>query len=76
MGRESVHFSSLLPNSHLNIILYDVLHIPYLDANLISLGALHWQGMSVQSIDNSLVLSKNSKELFRASLTGATGTLY
>ena len=41
VGQGSVRFSSLLPNGHLNITLHDVLHIPHLGANLISLGALH-----------------------------------
>jgi len=76
VGRGSVCFSSLLPNGHLNITLHNILHIPHLGTNLISLGALHRQGVSVQSIDNHLVLSKNSEELFRAPLTGATGILY
>ena len=40
-GRESVLFSTKLPNGRLNITLHDVLHIPYLGANLVSLGALH-----------------------------------
>jgi len=74
-GRESINFTALLPNGHLSIILHDVLHIPYLGANLVSLGALHRQGVSVRSLDNSLVLSKNGKELFRA-LTNSAGTLY
>jgi len=48
----------------LTIILYNILHISHLGTNLISLGALHYQGVSVRSLDNSLVLSKDSKELF------------
>ena len=40
-GRGSVLFSTKLPNGRLNITLHDVLHIPYLGANLVSLGALH-----------------------------------
>jgi len=50
--------------------------IPHLGTNLVSLGALYCQGVSVKSFDNGLVLSKNSKELFRAFLTGSTDTLY
>ena len=75
-GRGSIHFTDLLPNGHFNIILYDVLHIPHLGTNLVSLGALHHQGVSVRSLDNSLVLSKDSEELFRASLTNLAGALY
>ena len=36
-GQESINFTVLLPNGHLSIILHDILHIPYLSANLISL---------------------------------------
>jgi len=75
-GRGSIHFTALLPNGRLNIILHDVLYIPHLGANLVSLGALHRQGVSVRSLDNSLVLSKDSEELFRASLTNSAGALY
>jgi len=60
----SINFTALLPNGHLSIIFYDVLHISYLGANLISLGTLHCQGVSVRSLDNSLVLLKDGEELF------------
>jgi len=63
-GRGSINFTALLPNGHLSIILHNVLHIPHLGANLVSLGALHHQGVSVRSLDNSLVLSKDGEELF------------
>ena len=75
-GRGSIHFTALLPNGRLNIILHDVLHIPHLGANLVSLGALHHQGVSIRSLDNSLVLSKDGEELFRASLTNSASALY
>jgi len=75
-GRGSINFSALLPNGRLSIILHNVLHIPHLGANLVSLGTLHRQGVSVRSLDNSLVLSKDGEELFRASLTHSASTLY
>ena len=75
-GQGSVLFFAKLPNSRLNITLCDVLHIPHLGANLVSLGALHHQGISVKSFDKGLILSKDNEELFRASLMGLTGTLY
>jgi len=40
-GQGSVHFNTVLPNGHLNITLHEVLHIPYLGVNLISLGILY-----------------------------------
>ena len=75
-GRGSINFSALLPNGRLSIILHNVLHIPHLGANLVSLGTLHQQGVSVRSLDNSLALSKDGEELFRASLTHSASTLY
>jgi len=63
-GRGSINFTALLPNGCLSIILHNVLHIPHLDTNLVSLSALHCQGVSVRSLDNSLVLSKDDEELF------------
>jgi len=76
VGRGLVLFSTKLPSGWLSITLWDVLHIPYLGTNLVSLGALHCKGASVQSFDKELVIFKNGEELFRASLTGSTGTLY
>jgi len=75
-GWGSVYFSTVLSNGRLNITLHEVLHIPYLGVNLISLGVLYCQGVSVKSSDDSLILSREGKELFWASLTGSTGTLY
>jgi len=63
-GQGSINFTALLPNGCLSIILYNVLYIPHHSENLVSLGALHRQGVSVRSLDNSLVLSKNGEELF------------
>jgi len=63
-GRGSICFSAILPNGRLNITLHEVLYIPHLGANLISLGALHRQGVSVKSSDDSLVLSRGGEELF------------
>jgi len=75
-GWGSVLFSTKLPDGQLNITLHNVPHISYLGANLVSLGTLHYQGVFVKSFDNRLILSKDNKELLRASLTGSTGTLY
>jgi len=75
-GQDSVLFSVMLPSGRLSITLQDVLHIPHLGTNLVSLGTLHCKGASVQSFNKGLVIFKDGKELFRASLTGSTGTLY
>jgi len=75
-GQGSINFTALLPNGCLSIILHDVLHIPHLGANLVSLGVLYHQGVSVRSLDNSLVLSKDGEELFQASLTNSASVLY
>jgi len=72
----SVLFSIKLPSNQLSIILRDILYIPHLGTNLVSLGALHRKGTSVQSFDKGLAIFKDSEKLFRASLTDSTGTLY
>jgi len=46
-GQGLVLFFAKLPSGWLNSTLYDVLHILYLDANLISLSILYYQGVSV-----------------------------
>ena len=75
-GQRSIYFTALLLNGCLSIIFYSVLHIPHLGTNLVSLGTLHCQGVSVRSLDNSLVLSKNGEKLFWASLTNLASILY
>jgi len=75
-GQGLVLFLTKLLDSRLNITLYDVLYIPHLGVNLVSLGTLHRQGVSVKSFDNELILSKDNEKLFRASLIDLTGTLY
>ena len=47
-----------------------------LGTNLVSLGALHCQEVSIRSLDNSLVLLKDGEELFQASLTNSASALY
>ena len=75
-GQGLVLFFAKLPSGWLNSTLYDVLHILYLSANLISLSVLYYQGVSVQSFNKELILFKNSKKLFKVSLIGSTRTLY
>jgi len=75
-GQGSVLFLTKLPDGQLNITLYNVLHIPYLGTNLVSLGALYHQGVSMKDFDNRLIFSKDNEKLFRTSLTGSTRTLY
>jgi len=75
-GQRSIHFTTLLSNGCLSIILYGVLHISHLGTNLVSFGTLHCQRMSVRSLNNSLVLLKNGEKLFWASLTNLASALY
>jgi len=75
-GQGLVLFSTMLPSGWLSITLQDVLHIPHLGTNLVSLGVLHHKGASVQSFNKGLAIFKDGEELFRASLIGLTGTLY
>jgi hypothetical protein len=79
VGRGSIVFQTKLPqNGYRSITLDNVLHVPILAANLISLGTLQKAGSGVWSYDQGLVITdnKDSQELFRASFHGSTGTLY
>jgi len=75
-GIGSVSLNMILPNGTSTLTLTDAFHIPTLGANLVSLGVLHRKGASVQSWINGLIISKNNKDLFSATLGGSTGTLY
>jgi len=66
----------ILPNGTLKLILTDTLHIPTLDADLISLGVLHCKGALVQSWEKGLMILKDREDLFTAILGGSTGMLY
>jgi len=76
IGRGSIKFQAVLPHGYINLTIHNVLHTPQLGANLVSLGILHHQGITVRSWDKGLVLVKDGEELFRATLTGSSGTLY
>jgi transposase InsO family protein len=77
LGRGSVKFQSQIsPHQISDVILNDVLHIPSLGANLVSLGTLHRDGASFISSEDSLTVFVNGDPLIRAELIGSTGTLY
>ena len=76
VDRGSIKFQAVLPHGYINLTIHNVLHTPQLGANLVSLGILHRQGITVRSWDKGLVLVKDGEELFRAALTGLSGTLY
>jgi len=42
-----VRFQAKLPAGILTVVLYNVIHVPGLEANLVSLGDLHREGASV-----------------------------
>jgi hypothetical protein len=54
----------------------NVLHVPDLGIDLISLGTLHCKGASFATAGNSFIVSFNSRPLFYATLSDSTGTLY
>lgn len=76
IGRGSVRWKSRLPNGYRTVVLHGVSHVPGLAANLVSLGTLQRQGASVISYEGGLIVKLGHDELFRATLTGNTGTLY
>jgi len=76
VGRGSVVFHSKLPqNGYRTITLHNVLHVPVLAANLVSLGTIQQTGLGVRSYDQGLVITENTdskEELFRASFRDST----
>jgi len=76
VDRGSIKFQAVLPHGYINLTIHNVLHTPQLGANLVSLGILHRQGITVRSWDKGLVLVKDGEKLFCAALTGSSGTLY
>ena len=72
-GHGTVVFEAQLPNGYYKITLHNALHIPKLAANLVSLGTLQQQEVSVVSYENGLSLRFNGQEVFHASLVD---TLY
>jgi len=76
IGHSSIKFQAVLLHGYINLTIHNVLHTPQLGANLVSLGILHCQGITVRSWDKGLVLVKDGEELFHATLTGSSGILY
>ena len=76
VGQDSIKFQAVLLHGYINLTIYNVLHTPQLGANLVSLGVLHHQGITVRSWNEDLVLVKDDEELFYAALTGSSSTLY
>ncbi|KAJ3561473.1 hypothetical protein NP233_g10170 [Leucocoprinus birnbaumii] len=75
-GRGSVRFRANLDDGILTVTLNNALFLPGLGANLVSLGALHREGASVESFRGGLKVSLDGEDLFRAVMGGGSGTLY
>jgi len=66
ISRGSIKFQAVLPHGYINLTIHNVLHTPQLGANLVSLGILHCQGITVRSWDKDLVLVKDCHKLHSA----------
>jgi hypothetical protein len=75
-GIVSVVFQAILSNGTRDVCLNDVLHIPHLGANLVSLGLLQRVGASFGSNNLGLCLTYKDEEFLNANLVGDEGTLY
>ncbi|KAJ3563959.1 hypothetical protein NP233_g8606 [Leucocoprinus birnbaumii] len=69
-------FTHIHPEFLLTVTLENVLHVPELNANLVSLGTLQCAGATIQGIGNGISISINNEETLLATLIGSTGTLY
>ena len=75
-GTGTIEFKTDVPNGPNNVILHEVLHIPTLGANLISLGQLQRGGATINGLTYGISLAWNGDEFLRANLIGSHGTLY
>ena len=75
-GHGSVKFWAKLSARILTIVLHNVIHVPCLRVNLVSIRALHRESVSVQSTGLGLVIEIGGDKLFYTMLTRQGGTLY
>lgn len=74
--RELVFFQAHINNIYHNIILNDILYLPSLRVNLISLGALQRNDITVKSLFNRLVITLSGTNLFYTFMDSNQETLY
>ena len=73
----SVSFWAKLPSGLITLVtLWNVLHVPSLGANLVSLGVLQREGASYSSQSDQVIVSLGSQKLFHAVLKNTSGSLY
>ena len=76
VGWRSVRFQVLLDNAYREVILNEVLYIPQLGVNLVSLGLLQRSSSTVRSLNNGLAVVYMGEDLLHAVMDGEDGTLY
>jgi len=73
----SVFFQAKLPSGLITLVtLQNVLHVPFLGANLVSLGVLQCKGASYSSQSDGVIVSLGSQKLFHTVLKNTGGSLY
>jgi len=77
VGHRSVSFRAKLSSGQITLVtLRNILHVPFLGANLVSLGILQREGASYSSQNNGVIISLGGQELFHAVLKNTGGFLY
>jgi len=77
VGYRSVSFYAKLPFGQIIlVILWNVLHVPSLGTNLVSLGILQHKGASYSSWGDGIVISIGGQELFHTILKNTDSFLY
>jgi len=71
-----VKFQAKSPARILTVVLYNVIYVPGLRVNLVSLGALYREDVSIQIDRLGLVIEAGGKKLFHEMFAGWNGTLY
>jgi hypothetical protein len=62
-GRGSIRIQFLLKNSTCTIVLHNVLHVPHLVSNIISLGTLQHEGATYHNSEGGLIVTLQGDEL-------------
>jgi hypothetical protein len=68
-GRGSIKIQFSLKNHTHTIVLHNVLHVPHLASNLISLGTLQHKGVTYHNLEGRLIVTLRGDELVRATLS-------
>lgn len=75
-GRGTVSFNARLGNGVLRVLLHEVMLVPGLEANLVSVGKLQRQGAQFRSVEGGMKVTMDGEDLLFGRMLGSEGTMY